>query len=73
MHKVKIKSKRQLDARHEADRAVLLHRAQRAQQAIDGGGSVIQPPTPEQVEQFAVGGCGSGCGGSRVWCERWGS
>lgn len=59
MHKLKIRSKRQLDARHAADQAVLAARARRAQQAIDP--RTIRPPTPEEIEQFAVGGCAGGC------------
>lgn len=60
MRKVKFKSKRQLDARHEADRAVLDFRARRAQELMSGDGEV-QLPTPEQIEQFSVGGCDKGC------------
>lgn len=59
MHKLKIRTKRQLDARHAADQAVLATRARRAQQAYDP--RPIRPPTPEEIEQFAVGGCAGGC------------
>ncbi|MCH9680255.1 MAG: hypothetical protein K0V04_02385 [Deltaproteobacteria bacterium] len=57
MAKKKIKTKRQLDAHRAADSAVLAHRARKAQSAE----SVIERPTPEQIEQFAVGGCGGQC------------
>ncbi len=53
MAKKKFKSKRQLDAHRAADSAVLAHRARKARSAE----SVIEPATPEQIEQFAVGGC----------------
>ncbi|MCH9682013.1 MAG: hypothetical protein K0V04_11305, partial [Deltaproteobacteria bacterium] len=53
----KLKSKRQLDAHRAADSAVLAHRARKAQSAA----SIVERPTPEQIEQFAVGGCDGGC------------
>lgn len=56
MRKVKIKSRRQLDATKAADAAVLSHRAHRARAAVSGE-LVVHEPTPEEVEQFSVGGC----------------
>ncbi len=52
--KLKIKNKRQLDARKAADGAVLAHRARKA-------GTALHRPTPDEIEAFAVGGCDTGC------------
>ncbi|MCH9681296.1 MAG: hypothetical protein K0V04_07680 [Deltaproteobacteria bacterium] len=57
MATIKIKNKRQLDATRAADNAVLVHRARKAREAE----SVLDRPTPEQIERFSVGGCGTGC------------
>ena len=54
MH-MKVKTKRQLDAQHEADRAVLDMRARKA--------GDVRAATPDEIDRFAVGGCGGGCGG----------
>lgn len=59
MRKVKFKSKRHLDAQHEADRAVLDHRARSTGLVTSTEG--IRPPTAEEIERFAVGGCGGHC------------
>lgn len=59
MRKVKIRSKRQLDAHNVADAAVLDARARRAREVING--PTIRPPTPAEIEHFSVGGCSSGC------------
>lgn len=56
--RIKIRTKRELDARHTPDEAVLAARARRARKAVS---STIEPPTPEQIERFAVGGCGGLC------------
>jgi hypothetical protein len=67
MRRLKIRSKRQLDARHAADEAVLAARARRAQARATPAAAVVTPgpairaPSPEEIEQFAVGGCGSNC------------
>ena len=58
MSKVKIRTKRQLEARRAAKDAVASHRA-----AKSGDGPPTRPPTPEEIERFAVGGGGRGdCG-----------
>ncbi|MCX4239176.1 hypothetical protein [Paraliomyxa miuraensis] len=63
MQRLKIRTKRQLDAQHAADRAVLASRAQRAERAKAAASEppTIRPPSPEEIERFAVGGCGTGC------------
>lgn len=57
MTQVKIRTKRQLEARRAARDAVASHRA-----AKSGGSPPIRPPTPEEIERFAVGGGGGDCG-----------
>lgn len=51
----RVKNKRQLDAKNEADRAVLESRARRA-------GHLVREATPGEVDRFAVGGRGEDCG-----------
>ncbi len=60
MHKVRIKTKRQLDALHSAGDAVLGLRARRARELVNE--DEVRPPTPEEIERFSVGGCDNGCG-----------
>lgn len=59
MRKIKIRSKRQLDAHNAADAAVLANRANRARAAV--GRSGVRVPSPEEIERFAVGGCNGAC------------
>lgn len=59
MRKVKIRSKQQLNA----------HRSARAAGAgpgpssiiVTGGDKTVELPSPEEIERFAVGGCGGNC------------
>ncbi|MEX1365182.1 MAG: hypothetical protein AB1Z98_18790 [Nannocystaceae bacterium] len=61
MRKVKIRSKQQLQAHRSARAPGTVTAPRRSPIVITGGETTIDLPTPEEIERFAVGGCGGNC------------